>query len=584
MTFKQERFQNFREVIRYNFEALNRLANIRLSLEDKRVDTECTFLETVHYIEGMAYQYSRVAELSQDDENAVNQKLAEVKCKGRKPVINLNYAKKFGYQGTSLMKENSEELFNAVENISKPMQDPTKPDFKLQNVNTLHDCIRYLHQKTIDAMFDIKDANGNVLNQNIQGAEIKVVDLDNNSQNNKCLSEIVEEYTRISPFKPGHETIKLISIGDYINAHLRLGCHSADLSALIDGSAGFIDLNYKESGCGGSQLRQQYILECLEDVGFKVNIKNGLLEAKLRDKSEATVKKLIKYVTRLLASSKDLDICGNLQDQSDVSFAVQYFTAGGINTQRAMSVRRCLKTTLEENRELNEAIRYLEHRVKTKINKTSSEEQKFLKAFLVEEFAKKYSSSEELTQVLEAKELLTEKPEDLVESSFSNGIFSKFKNDLYMNDKFTYIKNDLQMNDKFTNINKNIFYSKNKKIFDKCSPSSISILDKEYKELLEKYSDLIIEKPKPFFIMGDGQNDFEGFKDHGDYKSIPPYPKNNSYGNIDKEEPKPFIIPDKEPETESEEEIPPTSYIKNMFDVWNKLKKKFKGKDEKDKK
>ncbi len=53
-----ERFRDFREAIRYNFDALNSLASIRLSLADKRENAEAQFLETTHSVYAMIEHFS----------------------------------------------------------------------------------------------------------------------------------------------------------------------------------------------------------------------------------------------------------------------------------------------------------------------------------------------------------------------------------------------------------------------------------------------------------------------------------------------------------------------------------------------
>jgi len=151
---KNTKFVNFREVIRYNFGALEDLASIRLSLDEKLEHSpDEYFFRSATQVERMIEGYSVIADLGEEEQEKLKTKLKEIKQTGKRPVETLTFSKKFGYQGTSIMSDNSKSMFYSVENISRPLRNPTNPDFNLENVKTLHDMIRYVHQKSIDAMF-----------------------------------------------------------------------------------------------------------------------------------------------------------------------------------------------------------------------------------------------------------------------------------------------------------------------------------------------------------------------------------------------------------------------------------------------
>ena len=136
----RQKVERFRELIDHNFKAVEELADIRLGYATKNRDEEALFSACVDSVREMIKSYSKLANLSQKEANKYRFKLRKVARNGAKSAASIRLAKRFGYEGSSVIDEKLERFFRSVENLSPEIARPNPLSFKLPNVRT---CLLY---------------------------------------------------------------------------------------------------------------------------------------------------------------------------------------------------------------------------------------------------------------------------------------------------------------------------------------------------------------------------------------------------------------------------------------------------------
>jgi hypothetical protein len=135
---------------------------------------------------------------------------------------------------------------------------------------------------------------------------------------------------------------KILADKDYINAQIELGYHSANIDALIGDvpQNNHILFKYKESnGYPNSENRLKYITEICKNLGFNVKSKGLFLTAILENKPKNELSGILTELTRLIASSKDLDLEAGLRDD-EIPFAINSFLQGETDIYNLLRDRR----------------------------------------------------------------------------------------------------------------------------------------------------------------------------------------------------------------------------------------------------
>jgi hypothetical protein len=192
------------------------------------------------------------------------------------------------------LQDASYKTFSVIENLSPEIRNPLGEKFSSEYLRTVHDAIRYLHQKSIDVMFkqdyDLSHANLLKYKNKARYWEDKredwlfVIDLTKSPRGiSKILDPILKTYRRLTskqesnkipdsvPLKAilkfyekqeeksGCEEWKILCDKDYVNATIKLGAHSANLDTLIGDvpQNNYILFKYHESkGYKNSKNRQ----------------------------------------------------------------------------------------------------------------------------------------------------------------------------------------------------------------------------------------------------------------------------------------------------------------------------------------
>ncbi len=364
----RRRYTKFRKLLRENFQSFQSLGLVRESLyEPKRSKPRGHFEDSYRSVMRMAALYARMAGLAKEERESLIERLRRLRADSEKAFTTIELAKRMGYDDSSVMEDALETWYKCAVSISTGLQ-VIRPNLRLEQVITLHDMIRYLHAKGIESMFDnaTSDKQGRV---HKVSDRVKFVLVDLNEEENKekseCkpLDEMIKAYhSFIDRKRSGSEEINALVDTNYLNAHIAMGYHSADLTVMLDGADSFINLRYNESkGYSTSDNRQRYIHRCLEELRFGVESKNGQLAAILRDKGEDVTTDALHEITRLLSTCKDLDL-GLLSTDSDVSFAYDYFFNGGVSLKQLLSAKKSFdELTKDESRNPENRLACFEH-------------------------------------------------------------------------------------------------------------------------------------------------------------------------------------------------------------------------------
>ena len=235
------------------------------------------------------------------------------------------------------------------------LTDPEAPEFSPEGCRTLHDLIRFAHEKAMKAMFSLSDlAAGSVVSQRMK-ANIPIslffIDLGGGLKENlTSCDEILPEHINSRPMRAlwrglthpgiswkgsvpltGENIMSLIagSIGpenaeppevdsyaliaeDYLNLSVKFGYHYSNLDAYCsdDSDTNTIALQFSGgAGTGtGKELRIEFLAQVLERLGYHVDKAGDLLQASLRGLDPQTMEQVLDQTGRLLASTRLLDL------------------------------------------------------------------------------------------------------------------------------------------------------------------------------------------------------------------------------------------------------------------------------------
>jgi len=253
------------------------------------------------------------------------------------------------------------------------LTDPAAPGFSPEGCRTLHDVVRFAHEKAMAEMFNLSDLAGASVVSRKMSANIPLalhfIDLGGGLQPGLTdCDEILREHIRCRPMAalwrglshPGitwsgavdfsaRNVMALMagSIGpenrlpprvdsyallskDYLNLSVKFGYHYSNLDALAsdDPEANIVALQFAGgAGTGsGKALRIAFLQRVLERLGYTTTVRGDLLQASLKGLDAGSMEGLLDQTGRLLASTRLLDLA--IASQAEVDELVERFFAG----------------------------------------------------------------------------------------------------------------------------------------------------------------------------------------------------------------------------------------------------------------
>ena len=251
--------------------------------------------------------------------------------------------------------------------------DPESPDFTMENCRSLHDIIRFSHEKAVQEMFamgnrsprktkhskkfvspipmlfHLLDVGGGLLES---AADKKEVDLDEVLSTPlralcKGLSHPGIHWARFSHFDwdqfdsiamsggmIGKNASLLASYAivsqDYMNLNLKFGYHFVIVDTLCADEFGENYLLFRFTGGGGNfdgrSLRADFITAVLDRLGFETQKKGDLVDAEVKNVTRGRMEEQLDMLGRLLGATRLMDMY--LKEASQVAGFVEAFMQG----------------------------------------------------------------------------------------------------------------------------------------------------------------------------------------------------------------------------------------------------------------
>lgn len=250
------------------------------------------------------------------------------------------------------------------------LTDPKSPDFTPEGCRTLHDLIRFAHEKAMEEMFNISRLAGDSVVSRSMSANIPLamhfIDLGGGlAEGLDTCAEILPEHIRSRPMAalwrglahpgvtwagnvdlsgrnfmalmsgsmgpggampPETKSYALVS-ADYLNLSVKFGYHYSNLDALCsdDSDANTLTLQFSGgAGTGsGKALRIEFLSNVLKRLGYEVNISGDMLQAALRGLDCPAMEEVLDQTGRLLGCSRLLDLA--IPNQEEVQTLTEMF-------------------------------------------------------------------------------------------------------------------------------------------------------------------------------------------------------------------------------------------------------------------
>ncbi len=254
------------------------------------------------------------------------------------------------------------------------MIDPDSPDFVPESCRSLHDIIRFVHEKAVSEMFltgggrrggtarggkklisdlpilfYVFDVGGGLVPGAENRKEVTIEDVLSNPMKAvwKGLTDpgikwsefehfAWEDYDNImlsggviSRASPSLASFAIVS-EDYLNLSIRFGYHFVIVDALCrrDFHGNYIMFRFNGGGgdISGRLLRARFLKEVLEQNGFKVETRGDLIDARIQEQPRGSICEKLIWVGRLLGATRLMDMY--LKNPEDVSKYVSEFLNG----------------------------------------------------------------------------------------------------------------------------------------------------------------------------------------------------------------------------------------------------------------
>jgi pyruvate,water dikinase len=263
-----------------------------------------------------------------------------------------------------------EQLRRVLPHISRlTLTDPSSPEFSPENVKSLHDIVRFCHEKAVAEMFTLVGKSGSGLGK---AKKLKshlplamyVLDLEDGlfptardaaevtpndfksqplwafwygladpdvAWSDRQLHVDWEEFDRVSGgiFDPSSKLLASYAVvsANYLHLMLRFGYHFSVVDAFCgpDEHKNYVAFRFKGGGghAEGRRLRLLFLARVLGHFGFAVETRGDMLDARHARHSEVDTQKRLAELGYLLAITRLMDM--GLTDESQVDVLVQEF-------------------------------------------------------------------------------------------------------------------------------------------------------------------------------------------------------------------------------------------------------------------
>ena len=290
---------------------------------------------------------------------------------GRVPELDRKLPAKGGDEAPGPIGDALRKILETISPLN--LTDPEAPEFSPQGCRTLHDVIRFAHEKAVAEMFNLSElADGSVVSRKMSAnipLALHFIDLGGGlAPGLTDCDEILPEHVRSRPMaalwrglshpgitwsgavdfsarnfmalmagsmgpenraRPGIDSYAL-GTEDYLNLSAKFGYHYANLEALAsdDPAANTIALQFAGgAGTGeGKALRIAFLGQVLEQLGYTAAVHGDLLRASLKGVDAQTTEEVLDQTGRLLASTRLLDLA--IPSRAEVDRLVDRFFKG----------------------------------------------------------------------------------------------------------------------------------------------------------------------------------------------------------------------------------------------------------------
>ncbi len=260
------------------------------------------------------------------------------------------------------------ELLDLISPLN--LTDPTAPEFAPRGCHTLHDLIRFAHEKAMEEMFNLSQlAEASVVSRKMSAnlpLSIHFIDLGGGlTPDLTSCDEILPEHIRSKPMAAlwrglahpgvtwsgavdlsGRNFMALMvgSIGpenrvppkvdsyalvseDYLNLSIKFGYHYSNLDALCSEDPGVNTITLQFAGGAGTgagkALRIEFLSQVLIRLGYEVEAAGALLQAALKGLECPAMEEVLDQTGRLLGCSRLLDLA--IPSQTEMHVLTEMF-------------------------------------------------------------------------------------------------------------------------------------------------------------------------------------------------------------------------------------------------------------------
>jgi len=250
------------------------------------------------------------------------------------------------------------------------LTDPNSEDFTPKGCRTLHDLIRFAHEKAMGEMFNLSRLTGESSVSQTMKANIPLsmhfIDLGGGLEKSlTTCDEILPEHIRSKPMAalwrglahpgvtwsgnvdlsarnfmalmsgsmgpgggvpPQTDSYALVS-SEYLNLSMKFGYHYSNLDALCSDDSGANTIALQFSGGAGTSsgkaLRIEFLSNILDRLGYTVEIRGDMLQASLKGLDCPAMEDVLDQTGRLLGCSRLLDLA--IPSQAEVERLTEMF-------------------------------------------------------------------------------------------------------------------------------------------------------------------------------------------------------------------------------------------------------------------
>ncbi|PKN43664.1 MAG: pyruvate, phosphate dikinase [Deltaproteobacteria bacterium HGW-Deltaproteobacteria-18] len=287
---------------------------------------------------------------------------------GLVPELNRNLPARAEDEDRGPIGRHLRELLERISPLN--LTDPKAPEFTPKGCRTLHDLIRFAHEKAMEEMFNISRLAGDSVVSRSMSANIPLemhfIDLGGGlAEGLGTCDEILPEHIRSKPMAalwrglahpgvtwagnvdlsgrnfmalmsgsmgpggavpPQTKSYALVS-AEYLNLSVKFGYHYSNLDVLCSDEPDANTLTLQFSGgagtISGKALRIEFLSNVLERLGYEVSVSGDMLQAAQRGLDCPAMEEVLDQTGRLLGCSRLLDLA--IPNQTEVQTLTEMF-------------------------------------------------------------------------------------------------------------------------------------------------------------------------------------------------------------------------------------------------------------------